>query len=499
MAVLARLMGKTERRRVETNPDNLSKAKRRLFQIYLRGNASQVGSVTAVARRDPISPPPLSLTQEQLWICSYTADPGLPIYNESVTIHRTGPVNVDALERSLSEIVRRHEIWRTTFEIVDGRPVQVIHPPTGMVLRVHDIRRLLEAERKQEALRLASEDARRPFNLKQGPLVRARLVRLEDQTYRLCITAHQIVVDGESVYEVFPSELVRLYEAFSAGRPSPLKESAIQYADYAYWQRSAVNRDVLKQQVTYWKKQLAGELPVLRWPADRPRSRVRSYRGAIRPFELRKSLVDDLRRLACRERVTLFIPLLVALTALLHVYTGQTDIIVGAITSSGRKRPEFRHLLGYFLNSVALRSNLADNPTLRELMQRARATTLEALENDDVPLEHLIREMNLSPDPSRHPLFQIVISLVSNTPDLGSGWSMTPMDVESGSSKWDLYLELNERTDGILGRAQYNPDLFEPAGISTTLQDLESISAAITQNPDLRVSDAAQFTSRRTP
>ena len=469
---------------------HLSDAKSRLLQRYLVGDLPEASCRASITRRLSGTVPPLSLGQQQVWVREQTARDEPPFYNESITIHRNGPLNLAALKRSFIEIIRRHEIWRTTFDTVSGQPVQIIHmAPPRFSLPVVDLRDVPETKRQREALRVATEDARKEFNLKKGPLVRATLVRLDDEEYCLFLTMHQIIVDGVSVYSVFPTELVTLYEAFSAGRPSPLPELALQYADFACWQRQNLKGKSWANQVTYWRKKLAGELPVLPWPSDHRRPAIQTYRGAIHPFKLSKSLSSALRELSQAENVTLFMVLVLTFTALLHRYTGQEDIIVGTVASPGRKHTELQGLLGYFINPVALRFDLSCEPSFRELFCQARELTSGALAHDDIPLEHLTEELKVRPDPSRNPFFDLVISFVPMWPDLASGWSMTPMDAESGGAKWDLYLELNDRQEGIIGRAQYNPDLFDSTTIARFLEHLEVVMKCATANPRQRCSE----------
>jgi surfactin family lipopeptide synthetase A len=467
---------------------NLSEAKRNLLQKYLRGELGQVVGVPAITRRVRGTAPPLSLAQQQVWLRSQMTAGMPPLYNESITLYRTGPLDVAALQRSLAEMIRRHEAWRTTFDVDGAEPIQVIHPaPAEIPLRVVDVSGLPKADREAAALRLGTEEAEPPFDLKQGPLVRATLVTLTNEEHRLFLTMHQAIVDGISVYDIIPSEVATLYEAFSNGRPSPLPELPVQFADFALWQRHWLKGDSLANQVAYWRKQLAGNLPVLQWPSDRPRPAAQTYRGALIPFTLSKRLTEMLRELSQREGVSLFAALLAGFATLLYRYTGQDDLIVGTLAPTGRKRSEFQRLLGYFLNPVALRTDLSGNRSFRELLCQSQRVTLEALSHDDVPLERLVQELRLAPDPSRHPFFQVVISLAPKVPDLPPGWDMTAMDVESGGARWDLYLELNERPNGILGRAQYNPDLFEVTTIMRLLEDLQAVLTSVASNPQQRL------------
>jgi surfactin family lipopeptide synthetase A len=466
---------------------HLSEARQKLFELQRLGNLRPKSSAASVAaERRAGNTAPLSLAQEQVWRRDLVATAKAPLYNESITVHRTGSLNVAILEKSLAEIIRRHEIWRTTIDTIDGRPVQIVHPaPATFSLPVVDLQSLPETEREAEAIRLASAEAKPAFDLKRGPLLRAMLVRLGEQSYRLFLTAHQLTVDGVSVYSVFPTELTSIYEAFAAGKESPLPALPTQYADFASWQRQWVTGNVLQEQLNYWQKQLAGELPVLRWPSVRPP--IETFRGAIQPFELPQQLTDQLRELGRHEGVTLFAVLLAGFVALLNRYTAQEDIIVGTVAPAGRKRAEFQKLLGYFLNPVPLRLDLSGDPNFRVLLRRAQKTTLGAISHDDVPLEHLAKRF-IAKDPSRHPFFQTVISLAPSVAELPSGWSMTPMDVESGGARWDLYLELSDRPEGALGRAQYNPDIYEKATVVELLEDFQFLLQSANQNPDLNLS-----------
>jgi hypothetical protein len=427
-------------------------------------------------------PAPLSHEQEQIWLLDQTAGKQSALHNESITIHRRGRCDPTLMERSLAEIIRRHEIWRTTFEVVEGRPVQVVHPPPPFSLPVTDLRSLPPSERHKKAVDLATQDARQSFDLKQGPLLRARLITLDDEEHRLYLTAHQIIVDGITVFDLFPFELTTLYESFAAGKSSPLLELQTQYADYACWQRRSLSAEAMENQLAYWQKKLAGELPALQWPKYGVRPEKQTFRGAMHPFEFSSELSQSLKELGRREGATLFMVVLAALVSLLHRYTGQDDITVGTLAPSGRKQIAVQHCLGYFLNPVALRANLAGNPSFSSILRQMRDVTLGALSHDGVPLEMIAGRFNLKPDPGRHRFFTVAISIAPAVAQLPPGWSMTYMDVESGGARWDLYLELNDRTEGLLGRAQYNPDLLTRAEIGGTVEDfrllLEDIAAS---------------------
>ncbi len=463
---------------------SLSSAKRRLLEKYLRGAVPQPATgAGAILARPGQARRPLSLAQEQLWRQSRI--PGIPpLFNESITVRRAGPLDVAALERSMAEIIRRHEIWRTSYASVDGQPVQIIDPaPATFPLGFADFSQLREPEREAEVARLACEQACRPFDLERGPLLRTALIRTGREEYRLCMTAHLSIVDGVSVYQVFPAELAQIYEAFCAEKPSPLPSPCIQYRDYACWQREWLQPRELERQAEYWRKQLAGPLPELHWPWDHPRPPRQTFRGAIRSFVLPVTLADRVRKLGQQLGVTLFTCLQAGFIALLHCYTAQEDMIIGTFSPAGRKRPETEGLIGHFLNPVALRFSLSGKLTFCGLLRQAQRLTAEAVSHDDVPLEYLAQELLHGSDPSRHPFFTAAVSLQPRTPNL-PGWSVTSMDAESGGAFWDLYLAFIEQPPGMGGRVQYNPDLFEPSTITRMIGDLEIVLAAATEDPE---------------
>jgi len=479
------------------NATVLSEAKYKLLAKYERGELAQSKpDAYTIKRRPKGEHAPLSLVQEQVWLRDLSTSGAAPFYNESVTIHRSGQLNVPALEQAFTEIIRRHEVWRTTFEVVDGQPVQIVHPaPSLFRVPVVDLRGFPEDKRKAEALRLGDEQAHLPFELNRGPLVRALLVTLTDTRHRLFLTVHQSVVDGVSVYQVFPLELVTLYNAFSAGQSSPLKELPFQYGDFAYWERQWLRKDVLAGQVAYWRRQLSGELPAFRWPTNNYSPAAEDFKGSIHSFAFSKGLRDKLNEVSHREGVTFFMILLTGFTVLLHRYAQQNDIIVGTVAPAGRKRPEVQPLLGYFLNPVALRIDISGNPTIGELLRQSREVTSEALSHDDVPLEYLRRELQPRSAPGRHPVFQTVLTLAPAVAELGPDWRQTPMDIESGGTMWDLYVELSERPTGIIGRAQYKTGLFGSAMISSMMQHFEFLLESLVVGSEQHVADLPPFES----
>ena len=452
---------------------------------HMRGQPSQTQvAVPEISRRPTGEHAPLSRVQEQVWRRSLSTSEESLLCSESITMHRTGPLDVEALERSFAEIIRRHEVWRTTFDSVEGEPIQVIHSaPSSFALPVVDLSGLSEAEGRAEALRLATEHAGRPFHLKRGPLVRAMLVRLADQQHRLFITMHQSVVDAVSIYQVLPSELTSLYEAFSTGQPSALPELPIQYADFACWERQSLQGKVLEGELAYWRKQLADKLPVMELPGQRLRSPAGKFRGAFQPVRLSKELSDGLRNLSQREGVTLFLTLVAGVAALLSRYTLQEDVIIGTIAPAGRKRPEVQALLGHFLNPVPLRITWPVDATFRDLLGLTQQVVSEALSHDDVPFDYVLHELSLSSVPIGNPLLPVMISLVSAEPEIGPQWEVVPTDLGSRRLECDLYLELSDTTRGIFGRACYNAELFDADVIMRMWGHWETLLNSIVASP----------------
>ena len=390
-------------------PTGLSEAKAALLAKYLRGEMPQ-GATTArgIPRRPAGEHAPLSYGQQQMWLLARMA-PDRPVYTECVTVRLPGPLDVAALERSFNEIIRRHEIWRTTFSIVDGEPVQIVHPPAHCALPVVHLEGLPEDQREAEAARLVAEVARLPFDLAQGPLLRPLLMKLGDGDHRLYVTLHHIVFDVISLYTVFLPELAALYGAFSGGERSPLPEPAIQYADYAYWQRQRLQGEALEQHLPYWRA-LLGDLPMLQLPTDHPRPAAQTFRGALERFTLSTALVDALKEVSRREGVSLYMTLVAAFVALLHRYAGQDDIVIGT-PSSNRDRPEIEKTMGFFLNTLVLRTTLEGDPTFREVVARVRRATLDAHAHQDVPFELVVRDLQPQRNFAHNPLFQVMVTL----------------------------------------------------------------------------------------
>src|SRR6185369_16183357 len=318
-------------------------------------------------------------------------DPGRSTYNMPTQIRLTRKLNVTALERAISEVVRRHEVLRTTFHTVNGEPVQVVAPAHQVRLPILDLSDIDNEERQRETEHHAVQEARLPFDLRQGPVWRARLVRLAAEEYVLLFTMHHIVSDGWSM-EILTREVSALYEAYVAGQQSPLPELPIQYADYVVWQREWLQGEVLEEQLDYWRKQLSGAPAVLELPTDRPRPAQLSHRGAYMPLQLSAELTSELKQLSQREGVTLFMSLLASWQLLLARYSRQADVVVGSPVAN-RTLPEVEGLIGFFVNTLVLRTEVGGELRVRELLQRVREMCLGAYAHQEVPFEMLVEEL----------------------------------------------------------------------------------------------------------
>ncbi|WP_155968552.1 alpha/beta fold hydrolase [Kamptonema formosum] len=436
---------------------------------------------------------PLSFAQARMWFFEQL-EPENPAYNRPVALRLTGKLNVAALEQSLNEIVRRHEVLRASFPAVDGVPVGAIAPNLSLSLLVTDISDLPERERKVEADRRLAEDAQRPFDLARGPLVRATLLPLSSEDHRLLLAMHHTVFDGWSV-GVLLQELGELYEAFSTGNPSPLPALPVQYADFTVWQQQWLVGEVLESQLAYWKKQLAGAPFVLELPADRLRPAVQTYRGAKHSLMLPVSLGESLKKLSQQEKVTLFVTLISAFATLLYRYTGQDDVIIGT-PIAGRNRIETEKLIGVFINTLVLRTNLAGNPAFRELLGRVEEVALGALAHQDLPFEKLVEELKPQRDLSRSPVFQVMFQLRNLPSETGEvrGLKIEEFKVDIGVAKVDLTLEIVEKPSGLSCLFEYSTDLFDAATIERMGGHFQTLLEGIVANPQWRVSDLPLLT-----
>ncbi|HEY9741969.1 MAG TPA: amino acid adenylation domain-containing protein [Coleofasciculaceae cyanobacterium] len=457
---------------------------------------------------------PVSFAQQRLWFLDQLI-PNNAFYNTPAALCLTGSLNLAALEQTFNEIVRRHEALRTTFVTVQGQPVPVIAPTLKTSLPVIDLQDFPEAERETEARRLTVQEAQRPFDLSKGPLLRVTLLRLDESEYVLLLILHHIVSDGWSM-GVLIREIAALYTAYLEAEDESnssstfnlhassfiLPELPIQYADFAHWQREWLQGEVLAAQLAYWRQKLDG-ISILNLPTDRPHPAVQTYRGATQFLQLPKSLSEALEALSQREGVTLFMTLLAAFQTLLYRYTQQEDIAVGSPIAN-RNRSEIEGLIGFFVNSLVLRTDLSGNPTFLELLSRVREVALGAYAYQDLPFEKLVEELHPERNLNQNPLFQVVFAL-QNAPMEAlelPGLTLSPLQfVDTGTTRFDLEFHLWERkqnnglgidnSDGISGFVVYGTDLFDEATITRMLGHFQTLLEGIVANPEQRIADLA--------
>jgi amino acid adenylation domain-containing protein/FkbM family methyltransferase len=449
----------------------------------------QAPPVQPVSREQQL---PLSFAQQRLWFLDQL-EPGNFFFNIPAAFRLTGSLDPGRLKETLGEVVKRHEILRTTFAEVDGEPVQVIAPALDIEIPVVDLSDLPEAEREREAARRANVEAQRPFDLARGPLFRAQLLRLGEDEHLALFTMHHIISDGWSM-GVLVREVSALYEAFSKGQPSPLAALPVQYADYSVWQRAWLQGEALEKQSAYWLKQLGGKLPVLALPTDRPRPPVQTYNGTRHTLRLPEALKQELKHLGRQESVTLFMILLAAFKSLLYSYAKQEDIIVGTDVAN-RNKLEVEDLIGFFINQLVLRTDLSGDPTFRALLGRVRAVTLGAYAHQDLPFDKLVDVLKPERDVSRTPLFQAKFVL-QNAPFKSlelPGLSLSPVEFEGGKANLDLTLFMGESEGGLIGLLEYNTDIFDAATAERMLNDFERLLTRIVAAPDVRLSELAEM------
>ena len=431
---------------------------------------------------------PMSFAQQRLWFLDQF-EPGNTLYNIVWPMRLRGHLNVEALGQSLNEIARRHEVLRATFRTIDDQPLQVIAPWQHIPLVIEDLTSLSTDEKEAEIQRLAQDAAETPISLQQGPMLRARLARLADEEHALILTLHHIVGDRWS-RGIFFRELGALYEAFSQGKPSPLPELPLQYTDFAVWQREWLSGNNLEKQLSYWKQELAGAPASLELPTDRARPALASFHGRVYSFDIPREQMEALNAFSRREGVTLFMLVLAAFQGLLARYSGQEEVVVGTPIAN-RNRAELEDLIGFFANTLALRTSFAGNPTFRELLARVRETALGAYAHPDLPFEKLVEELNPERSLSHSPLFQVLLA-VQNAPKEElrlSGLTLQNIPVRATGSKFDLALFLTETADGARGRLEYNTDLFEEQTVARMAGHLQQLLREAAANPDRRISD----------
>ena len=454
-----------------------------------RESELQAPPLVPILREGPM---PLSFAQQRLWFLAQL-EPDSWFYNLSFGIRLTGPMDVAALQHSFLQVSRRHDMLRTTFSRLDGRPVQRIAGDVTVPFTMVDVSSPAGIGLEEEIRRLATEEAQRAFDIEQGLLWRVLVLRISEQDHVLLVTLHHVIADGWSL-NLLLGDMVSAYGAMRAGRPSPFPPPRLQYVDYAAWQRGWLTGDVLDRELAYWKKTLHGAPAVLALQTDHPRPAVQTFRGARQILTLAPTLTTALHALSRRQGTTLFMTLLAAFQVLLHRYSGETDISIGSPIAN-RTTLEVEDLIGFFVNTIVLRTDLSGNPRFLDLLARVRETVLGAQDHQDVPFEHVVEALHPARDLSHAPLFQVMFALQTlgaqtlEVPDL----NIDMLEIDPGSAKFDLSLELTLEPDGLTGFFEYNTDLFDPSTIQRMAAHLEQLLAAILAKPESRLAELSMM------
>jgi amino acid adenylation domain-containing protein len=470
----------------------LSVERRAVLELLLKRSRSHNEKSPSIPRRKSDGVIPLSFGQQRMWFLDQL-EPGNPFYNGSAAMRLTGRLDTAALERALGEIVRRHEALRTVFAMVEGQPRQIVMPSTTLSLEVVDLRHSPQAEQELEARQHAFEEAQRPFDLTLGPLFRIALLRLGEETHILLLTTHHIIFDGWSA-EALIKEMAALYNAYVNGRESPLDELPIQYADYACWQREWLTREVLEEQVAYWREQLAGAPPILELPADRPRLAIPSFRGGQEIFTVPRRIAEGLRALSRREGATLFMTLLAAWQVFLSRYSRQTDICIG-VPIADRTRAEVEGLIGFFVNTLVIRTKLSDSQTFTEALRRVKETCLSAYAHQDLPFERLVEELRPERSQTHSPLFQVMFGFHNNAPE-APALAGLKIDLErtyNRTARFDLYFSIEDGEE-LKGAIEYSADLYDASTIRNMTGHIQTLLAAIVDAPEKKITELQLLT-----
>ena len=468
---------------------NLSPAQRALLEEKLTAVGKPLPQTPSVQpKRRPDRPAALSFAQQRLWFLDQLLA-GSPVYNIPTAFRLSGFLDIHCLEQSLNAVIGRHEVLRTTIESVEGKPVQIVGENRHLELVTHDLSTRSEVEREAEASRLLAQEAQRPFNLARDLMLRATVITLTGQEHIFLVVMHHIASDGWSM-GVLMRELSHFYESEISGCPSSLPELPIQYADYAEWQLEWLQGKVLNEQLDYWKRQLAGVPTGLDLPIDRPRPAVQRFRGASRQLELSPELTRGLKALSLREKSSLFMTLLAAFQVLLFRYTGQDDIVLGS-PIAGRNRGEVEGLIGFFVNTLALRTDLSGNPKFLDLLHRVREVALGAYERQDLPFERLVEDLQIERSLSHNPLFQVMFVLQNapGSPIKLPGIHANRVRLVTETAHFDLTMSITEQRPGLIARLSYSTDLFEDATIERMLRHFEVLLEGIVKQPRKRISD----------
>jgi amino acid adenylation domain-containing protein len=476
---------------VDAQLKNLSTAKRAFLEQRLMEKRLAVAAKNAISPRPVKTPVPLSYSQELLWLLSQVFYDGVA-YNAPATFRLEGALDVSALQSALDALVERHEILRTTYEVIGDRPMQVVHDRMPIEVRLVDLTGASVDDQERRVDSILLEESQGPFDLVQGPVIRSTVIKRRPDDHIFMLVLHHIATDGYSRAILF-SDLTELYEAAVRGRPPKLPALAIQYADYAVWHRNWLEAGALQEQLAYWRQRLTGAPSRLDLPTDFPRSPIRSYHGDHESLRLDMSTLEGLRSTARQGDGTLFVSLVAVFAALLHRYSAQDDIVIGT-PFAGRNRSELENMIGYFINPLPLRIDLSGDPTFLELVQRARETAVEAFAHADVPYEMVVRETNPERDLSQTPVFQAMLVLhnpewISSRPTFQpSGIRAAELSHTKGWSKFDLLLGMSERRDGLNATFEYSTELFKAETLSRMLEHFRTLATNAATRSDVRLS-----------
>ncbi len=469
----------------------LSPAKRSLLELRMMQKKRRGETASpAIVRLSERESAPLSNSQQGLWVLNQLM-PGESLYHTPTAVRLNGNLDAVALRKALDAIVARHDALRTTFVTVEGTPRQVVTKHISLAMPLIDLTKLAETEREEQAQRLLRHEVRKPFDLSEGPLIRALLLKLKDEEHILLVTIHHIVTDGWSM-GIFSRELSALYESFHNEQPSPLAELRIQYLDYADWQRRCFDGEVYRSQLAYWKEKFATLPAALELPTDHPRPNVQAYkafRGERHTIRLPKQTTKDLKLLCQKENVTLFMALLAAYLVLLHRYTGEGDIVVGT-PMAGRQMPETEELIGLFINTLALRTEVSGDLSFRELLERVKQVALEAYAHQDLPFERLVKELQPERTLAHNPLFQVMFVLQSEEilPLQLSGLMAEHFRIDHVMANFDLTLDIAERDGQLVCLFETNADLFDSDTIARMMDHFRILLAGTVTNPEQPIS-----------
>jgi amino acid adenylation domain-containing protein len=463
----------------------LSGQRQALLQKLLREEGFRASDTDQIAPREQPGPVPLSFAQQRLWFLQQL-EPESYVYNIPVALRIEGPLDIAALEQGINQVICRHESLRTSFRTVNGQTFQFVNPPFRVHLSSEAVQLSAGISHETEIANQANRELRRTFDLTAGPLIRARLIRFAETDHVLLLTMHHIVADGWSI-GVFLRDLGACYGSFQ-GRQLDLPELRIQYADFAAWQRDEKHNALLATQLAYWKQELAGIPPRLELPTDRPRPERRVFRGANIPFLVSRKLQELLAQLGQSEGATLFMVLLAAFDVLLYRYSGQEDIAVGTPVAL-RNRPEIEDLIGFFINTLVLRTQLSGELTFRELLRRVKEVSLRAFAHQDLPFEKLVEELHPQRSLGQSPLFQVMLDL-QNAPmelDQINDLRLSLVPIETQTAKFDLTLTFSQTDEGLDSALEYSTELFDEATARRMVNNFLILLEGIAEHPDTKI------------